>query len=156
MFVSVQLLEDTPTILSPRKLCEENGHTYECKERVTNLYPGRSIEAHLTSSAEDPAESTKFLTSDEQETTLASRDRGIDCRSCQNGYRISRKNWWNQDQHLLEVSKDPICEICKRTKVTRAACRQNSQSHMLRATKFGDIIPADHKHEVLNEEKRIA
>ena len=33
-------------------------------------------------------------------------------------------------------------------KVTRTACRRNSQSHILRATKFGDII-ADHK--VVNE-----
>ena len=35
--------------------------------------------------------------------------------------------------------KDPNCEICKRTKMTRATCRRNSKSHTLRATKFGDI-----------------
>ena len=46
--------------------------------------------------------------------------------------------------------KDPNCEICKRTKATRAACRRNSQSHVHRATKFGYILTADHK--VLNEE----
>ena len=46
--------------------------------------------------------------------------------------------------------KDPNCEICKRTKMTRATCRRNSKSHTLRATKFGDIIMADHK--VLNED----
>ena len=33
---------------------------------------------------------------------------------------------------------------------TRAACRRNSKSHILRAIKFGDTITADHK--ILNEE----
>ena len=93
---------------------------------------------------------------------------------------IVRKVWWNQDQHLLEVTaeilqdhlvrtlyqrmhrrekhnlsthfpEDTNCEIRKRTKVTRAACRRNSQSHILRTTKFRDIIAANHK--VLNEEE---
>ena len=42
---------------------------------------------------------------------------------------------------------DPNCEICKHTKVV---CRRSAQSHILRATKVGDINTADHK--VLNEE----
>ena len=52
--------------------------------------------------------------------------------------------------HLfIHFSMDPSCEICKRTKITRAACRRNSKSHIHRATKFGDIITADYK--ILNE-----
>ena len=47
--------------------------------------------------------------------------------------------------------KDPNCEICKRTKVTRAAGIRNSQCHMFLATKFGDINEAHHK--VFNEEE---
>ena len=47
--------------------------------------------------------------------------------------------------------KYPNCELCKRTKITREACRRNSQSHTPRATNFGEIIAADHK--VLNEEE---
>ena len=56
-----------------------------------------------------------------------------------------------QEKHNLFIHfpEDPNCEICKRTKVTRAACRRNSQSHTLRAAKFGDIITAD--HHVLSE-----
>ena len=35
--------------------------------------------------------------------------------------------------------KDPKCEICKRTKLSRASCRRNSKSHILSAIKFVDI-----------------
>ena len=95
--------------------------------------------------------------------------RGIDCRSCQDGFRNLRKIWWNQYPHRLEVTADvlqhhlvrnfqpakapkgknnlfphfpqhPNCEMCKRPKVTGAVCRWNSQSQMPRATKFGDIL----------------
>ena len=30
LFVTVQVLDDTSAVLSHRKLCEENGYTYEC------------------------------------------------------------------------------------------------------------------------------
>ena len=40
--------------------------------------------------------------------------------------------------------KDRNCEVCKRTKITRALCRR-----LTGAEKFGDLITADHK--VLNE-----
>ena len=40
--------------------------------------------------------------------------------------------------------------MCKCTKVTRAGCGRNSHGHVLLATKFGDIITADHK--IPNEE----
>ena len=42
-------------------------------------------------------------------------------------------------------SEDPSYDICKRTKVARAACRRISQSHTLRATKFCDLVTADHQ-----------
>ena len=32
MFVTVQLLEDSPAVLSLGRLCVENGHTYEWKQ----------------------------------------------------------------------------------------------------------------------------
>ena len=40
--------------------------------------------------------------------------------------------------------KDRNCEICKRTKITRAPCRRNGEA-VPRAEKFGDLITADHK-----------
>ena len=41
--------------------------------------------------------------------------------------------------------KDRICEICKRTKITRAPCRRRKGEAVPRADNFGDLITADHK-----------
>ena len=41
--------------------------------------------------------------------------------------------------------KDRNCEICKRTKITRAPCRSRNGEAVLRAANFGDLITADHK-----------
>ena len=45
--------------------------------------------------------------------------------------------------------KDRNCEICQRTKTTRAPCRRRNGGVELRAENFGDLITADHK--VLSE-----
>ena len=45
--------------------------------------------------------------------------------------------------------KDRNCEICQRTKITRAPCRRRIGGVVLRAENFGDLITADHK--VLSE-----
>ena len=41
--------------------------------------------------------------------------------------------------------KDRNCEICKRTKITRAPCRRRNGGAVLRAENFGDLLTADHK-----------
>ena len=41
--------------------------------------------------------------------------------------------------------KDRNCEICKRTKITRAPCRRRIGGAVPRVEKFGDLITADHK-----------
>ena len=41
--------------------------------------------------------------------------------------------------------KDINCEICKRTKITRAPCRRRNGEAVPRADNFGDLITADHK-----------
>ena len=46
--------------------------------------------------------------------------------------------------------EDRNCEVCKRTKMTRAPCRGRTGEAVPRAVKCGDLITADHK--VLNEE----
>ena len=50
-------------------------------------------------------------------------------------------------QHSVytHFSKDRNCEICKRTKITRAPWRRRIGRFVLRAEKFGDLITADHK-----------
>ena len=42
-------------------------------------------------------------------------------------------------------TKDRNCEICKRTKITRAPCRRRNGEAVPRAVNFGDLITADHK-----------
>ena len=45
--------------------------------------------------------------------------------------------------------EDRNCEICQRTKITRAPCRRRNGGAVPRAENFGDLITADHK--VLSE-----
>ena len=46
--------------------------------------------------------------------------------------------------------KDPNCDICLETKITRASCRRRAGTVVLRAENFGDLITAGHK--ILSEE----
>ena len=41
--------------------------------------------------------------------------------------------------------KDRNCEICQRTKITRAPWRRRNGGAVPRAENFGDLITADHK-----------
>ena len=41
--------------------------------------------------------------------------------------------------------KDRNCDICQRTKITRAPCRRRNGGAVPRAENFGDLITADHK-----------
>ena len=41
--------------------------------------------------------------------------------------------------------EDRNCEICKRTKITRAPCRRRNGGAVSRAENVGDLITADHK-----------
>ena len=50
--------------------------------------------------------------------------------------------------------KDRNCEICKRTKITRAPCRRRKGEAVSRAANFGDLITADHKVLSDNSESR--
>ena len=45
----------------------------------------------------------------------------------------------------IHFPKDRNCEICKRTKITRAPCRRRNGEAVPRAEKFGHLITADHK-----------
>ena len=41
--------------------------------------------------------------------------------------------------------QDPNCDICLKTKVTRASCRRRAGTVVPKAEHFGDLITADHK-----------
>ena len=55
---------------------------------------------------------------------------------------------------ILIFPKDRNCEICKRTKITRAPCRRRKGEAVPRADNFGDLITADHKVRSDNCESR--
>ena len=58
---------------------------------------------------------------------------------------------WDLGKHSVytHFPKDRNCEICQRTKITRAPCRRRIGRVVPRAEIFGDLITADHK--VLSE-----
>ena len=41
--------------------------------------------------------------------------------------------------------KDPYCNICLKTKITRASCKKTRWYSRTQSGKFGDLIPADHR-----------
>ena len=50
----------------------------------------------------------------------------------------------------LHFARDPHCDICLKTKITRASCRRRAGTVVPRAEHFGDMVTADDK--VLSEE----
>ena len=50
----------------------------------------------------------------------------------------------------LTFLEDRHCDVCLRTKITKASCRRRTGEALPRAEKFGDLITADHK--VLDED----
>ena len=61
-----------------------------------------------------------------------------------------RQAWiWENTVFILSSLKNRNCEICQRTKITRAPCRTRIGGAVPRAENFGDLITADHK--VLSE-----
>ena len=52
---------------------------------------------------------------------------------------------WVSTVFYTHFPKDRNCEICQRTKITRAQCRRRNGGAVTRAENFGDLITADHK-----------
>ena len=233
LFLTVKVLEKTPTVLSLGKLCDENGYSSEwingqkphlikngirilCNTQnfVPIVVPGLSSSSSGSSSTlktpwkqESHSSSSSSASSSSptvSEIQIREREDGnsdispvqvstsVDDRSGQpDETTIERGNpleseipeWLQEfrenlvdDEILLqggshassshEVSLEPTtkrredlgkhnvhthfpqdrnCEICKRTKITRAPCRRRNGEAVPRAVNFGDLITADHK-----------
>ena len=52
---------------------------------------------------------------------------------------------WGKHSVDTHFPKDPSCDICAKTKITRASCRRRAGTVVPRAEHFGDLITADHK-----------
>ena len=63
--------------------------------------------------------------------------------------RNVQRKWHQRSAVFSHFPKDRNCEVCLRTKITRARCRKRTGHQVLWADKFGDWITADHK--VLNQ-----
>ena len=50
--------------------------------------------------------------------------------------------------------KDPNCDICLKTKITRSSCRRRAGTVVPRADNVGDLITADHKILIEESESR--
>ena len=58
---------------------------------------------------------------------------------------------------FTHIPKDPNCEVCKKTKSTRARCRIKPEKRVdgiALSTKFGDLITADYKSRNVENESR--
>ena len=53
--------------------------------------------------------------------------------------------WLGKHSVYTHFPQDRNCEICQRTKITRAPCRRRNGGAVHRAENFGDLITADHK-----------
>ena len=60
-------------------------------------------------------------------------------------HEVSRSEDLGKHNVHTHFPKDQNCEICKRTKITRAPCRRRNGEAVPRAENFGDLITADHK-----------
>ena len=69
-------------------------------------------------------------------------------------FQWSREQKWNQVRVSTSVKthfpKDPNCEMCMKTKLTRASCRRRAGTVVPRVEQCGDLITADQK--IVNEE----
>ena len=61
------------------------------------------------------------------------------------GPKFKRREDLGKHNVHTHFPKDRNCEICKRTKITRAPCRRRKGEAVPRADNFGDLITTDHK-----------
>ena len=227
LFVTVMLLEETPTVLSLGKLCEDHVYTYHwtsgqkphltqngkriyCKisNYVPFVVPGLSTSSSTTptpssssSSLQDSVIRTENPAAERSEITSEESPRNASRGSAET--ENTNKNEddeeelriellqdvpeWLQDfkENLVDKNAQPHqysssssrelpmesrakvvagpgkhsiyshfpkhrnCDICFRTKITRASCRRRTGTVVPKAENFGDAIIADHK--VLSE-----
>ena len=104
------------------------------------------------------------LKNPEQKKKMVVEIRTTFCEIFLNGWRSSQIIWRTQNSQdsdperptkvvsksrkhsiILISQKTENCEVCLRTKMTRAPCRRRTGEAPPRAEKFGDLITADHK-----------
>ena len=114
---------------SPNKLKQNQKEGHQSSNGRPNARPSRMVFTYSLEDAEVPAPAHISHDSDsERSTKVALRKHSV----------------------YIHSPKDRNCEVCLRTKMTKAPCRRRTGEAVPRAEKFGDLITADHK--VFNEE----
>ena len=172
IFVTVQLLGNTPVMLSLGKLCKDPARaTYDQKResrpsaRPTTssfwqfqvyhrvppqLHPRHPANArsHEGGSGNCSEGIPEWIEHSTEKLEIAEIPAAAEISHVSDPERPKKVASRKHSSHT-HFPKDQNCEVCKRTKITRAPCTRRTGNTVLRAEKFGDLITADHK--VLNE-----
>ena len=203
IFLTMEVLEDTPAVLSLGKLCDEHGYSYEwingqkphlikngirIQCNTENFVPivvrGLSTTSSSSLPSSTPMTSSTDIDHSDHPPAIVSSE-SVDRQVRGDPYSSETLEWLQEfrenlvddrvpehrDSHASsshESSSEPTrsvdlgkhsvythfledrnCDICQRTKITRAACRRRYGGAVPRAENFGGLITADHK--VLSE-----
>ena len=101
------------------------------------------------------AESTSSFPQETEEEEIVFRRRGVSTylhpEETRSSHEVSLEPTTKRGEDLGKHSvythfpEDRNCEICKRTKITRAPCKRRNGEAVPRAANFGDLITADYK-----------
>ena len=132
---------EDPTLIKPIKNRKNNKKRNPRGNRATRCLPTQVVQVLKPRSGCKNSEKIwwvmKFLNAETHTPVLLMK------------YRYSPHSRDREDlcKHNVEIQfpKDRDCEICQRTKITRAPCRRRNGGAVLRAENFGVLITADHK-----------
>ena len=136
---------------------------WQCKSCLNHCNPGVIYCVCGRLMTTDSAENRKYISSTLDSFSIANfyirkdRPRGHrygkapGCKEYHTAHQLAKKCRSLREMRICVNSvythfpKDRNCEICTRTKITRAPCRRRDGGAVHRAENFGDLITADHK-----------
>ena len=166
--VTAMVVEDTPSLISLGKLCQEEGYDYVWKAHTDNPYlqkengtkvycqviqnvpiitPG-IVEDHVP--ADSDRESHAGGDSKQNDKSVEDAARAEDST----GKAVSKGRPSAEHNLTTHFPKDPNCDICNQCKIQHQQCRKKTHGEpddLPKPTKFADSITAD--HQILNEEQ---
>ena len=122
----------------------KNGESEEVQRDISHELPDWLQE--FRENLNDESASTEPLRNPEQ----GSQDTSKSSRELPMEPRVNVEPGSGEYSVNTHFPKDPNCDFCLKTKITRASCRRRAGTVVPRAEHFGDLITADHK--VFSEE----
>ena len=117
IFLTMKVLENTPAVLSLGKLCDENGYSYEWINGQKPHLIKNGIRIQCNTENFVPIVVPGFSTSSSS---------SFPCPTSMTPSRQESTRSADLGRHSVytHFPKDRTCEICQRTKITRAPCRR--------------------------------